>query len=164
MNSFNKISYLIIILIIFNNVILPNEKNNIDNKSQHSIYLELGGQSPFLSINFDNVIFNTPLSYRVGAGLIITPLSSYYTLPIGLNYSTGKINVLDIGVGVTPWLSMNDKIKDFGKNNNKLHPNIWIGYRYQNANNIFFKFGLAIYIKEISHYVVFPGISIGTSF
>ncbi len=138
----------------------------ITNKSKtnlSSVYFELAGQGPFFSINYDKSYYYR-INFRGGIGAIITPLSSYYTFPIGINYLVGNKNIFETGVGITPWLSMSDNIKQFGKKNNKLHPNVWIGYRYQNSGDLLLKLGIAIYAKDINHYVVLPGISLGVTF
>lgn len=129
-----------------------------------SVYFDFGGSSPLLSLNYDKRIYNKKISLRVGFGIVTAPFSAFYTLPVGMNYLFGSKHIFETGLGLTPWLSIDDSLQDFGKDNNKMHPNIWIGYRYQHPKSYFFKLGIAIYLENISDFFILPGVSIGTSF
>lgn len=99
---------------------------------------------------------NNGSNFRLGIGVIVP--SSYMTFPISFNYLIK--NCIDVGIGVTPWLSTYDNIKQLGKKNNKLHPNFWIGYRYQNEKKLF-RIGIVIYPQDINNGIIGPGISFG---
>ena len=151
----------LILFFIINNLLYANQIEINNQKYNHSLFIELAGQGPFVSINYEKFIFNNKGIARFGVGGIVTILNSYLTYPISCNYLINKN--FEIGLGVTPWLSTYDNLKQFGKKNNKLHPNIWMGYRY-NKNKKLFKIGFATYIQDLNKFTIVPGISLGTSF
>lgn len=146
-----KIS-IILLFICLSNTILSS--NNSDNNLS-SFYIEFIGQGGFISINYDKQILNKNIALRGGLG-IVGYMDKEYTLPISISYIIGNKHSLETGIGVTPWIL----IKDFTIS---LNPNIWLGYRYQQKDKLFFKIGSVYYLGNRSE-SFFPGISIGVSF
>lgn len=162
--SNKKISIFIIILVSIHFIF--SDTTSIEKKqSLSSLYFDFGGQSFLGSVNYDRKIYRNIISAHIGIGALI-PFSPYYTIPFGFNYlfTIGDDKYIESGIGITPWLNMNDKIRKLWKNDNKIYPNIWYGFRYQKSKSYFIKGGGAIYPKRIDKYVIIPSFSIGTSF
>ncbi|MEA3501126.1 MAG: hypothetical protein U9R41_08945 [Candidatus Marinimicrobia bacterium] len=155
---------MLVIILLSIHLLYSDSKYTEKNLSLTSVYFDFGGSSPLLSLNYDKQIYNKKISIRLGLGIVATRFSASYTFPIGVNYLFGRKHIFETGLGLTPWLSVDDNLRDFGKDNNKLHPNIWIGYRYQKPKSYFFKLGIAIYPENIPYLFILPGVSIGTSF
>jgi hypothetical protein len=124
---------------------------------KNTIFLELGGNSPFYSLNYDRIVLEKPklkLAARIGAMYVdntnnfLSSIKNHnYSLPLELSFLKGRNNHnLEIGIGATPYFreyveeTRNDEffIAPFGR----------IGYRYQKENGgVFFKAGFTPIIR-----------------
>ncbi|MDG1477308.1 MAG: hypothetical protein P8Q14_09185, partial [Vicingaceae bacterium] len=81
---------------------MKKEKNCI---RKNSIYLELGGNAVFYSVNYERIIVTTDivhLSLRAGYGTTVEYFGQYSIVPLELNLMFGKkFNFFEIGYGQT---------------------------------------------------------------
>jgi len=130
------------------------KKDTIPPKIIGSIYIELGGNALFYSLNYEHVL-KTSKKYRLAlrAGFGIEPQSRDTYYPLELNYLRGKkTDFLEIGIGFTP--SVADwKELDFGGTKEKTFQGITtfrIGYRYISPNQRFvFRLGALLLWRSV---------------
>ena len=135
---------------------------------QNLIYLELGGNGLFSSLNYERQLFkNTALSLRIGLGFY-TEKAFYLTIPMGLNYAfkLNKVNsFLDLGMGVT-FARIDGRVFAQEQNENGTHfTNVIpsIAYRKHNAQDYFWRIS---FTPVFNRQTVMPwvGFSIGKRF
>lgn len=123
----------------------------------NTIYLELGGNGLFTSINYERQILkNIPLHFHAGAG-IYGLKTSYLTIPIGINYLL-KLNdfnaYLDLGFGATYSKADVDlyAMVEHSRTNYK-NTNYWnyipsLGYRKLTKRNLVYRFSFTPVINH----------------
>lgn len=125
------------------------------------IYGELGGASPFLSVNYERQFFNSShLNFRVGFGGSpgIFEESLIFTIPVGMYFlqNMKKGNFLEVGVTKTMVLNKIDA-------ENLVMPHI--GYRKYYANKkSFLKLTFCPIFFDRDELLPWAGISFGTRF
>lgn len=139
---------------------------------KNSIYVELGGNALFTSINYERQLLKMPrLGFHVGAGIYgVSP--SYLTLPFGLNYLIElkkARSFIDIGFGAT-YTKTDVELYAIVEHRNPDYKNTdyWnyipsLGYRRLTKKNVLYRFSIT---PVINHNGTFPflGFSIGKSF
>lgn len=139
---------------------------------QNTIYLELGGNGLFSSVNYERQVFKNPgLGFHIGAGIYgVKP--SDLTVPFGASYllKLKKLNsFIDFGFGAT--YSKADVKLYFNVhyiNPNRVNTNYWnyvpsVGYRRLTKKNLMYRFSLSPVINQ-HDLIPFVGFSIGKSF
>jgi hypothetical protein len=125
-------------------------------QANKSVFLELGGNGGFLSVNFDSRFSKTEkgLGYRAGVGFIpalntgnadffFPSTPSILTVPFGINHLAGKApNYFESGFGITYAYTSGDISSDFWGYSVDVSGSIWnfvpsIGYRYANTGKGF---------------------------
>jgi len=151
-----------VFLIIFIFFIPLLSSDSIKTKNRvSSVYFELFGQGPILSINYDKHFVDKNISFRTGLGIF--PIDNFYfTFPFGINYLFGKKHMFETNTGITVFLKMNEN-KKIITNDSKVVPTIGLGYRYQSEKDWFFRTGFTCYIGS-DKFSIWPGISAGASF
>jgi len=126
----------------------------------NSIYLELGGNCVFYSINYDR-LFSNHIGARVGANFFLLPIDKTtafgYFVVMQIIYLIGNGNSrLELGGGVN-YLNEKDGDSIWG-------PSFIIGYRYQPTNGGFvFRIGFTpTYVTD--HIMPMGGVSFGYNF
>jgi hypothetical protein len=110
-----------------------------------AVYSELGGESMWLSINYDRRFnkTNDGLGFRMGVGSNLGSRPSGITIPVGVNWLGGRRgNFVELGAGIT-WFSMtgldfnhryNLGNKTYQQDERSLLGNLVLGYRRQPKN------------------------------
>src|SRR5262249_45118305 len=134
----------------------------------NTIYLELGGNALFTSINYERkLVKNTNLNLHVGTGVYGT----YLSIPLGVNYlvplkDPTAFSFIDFGLGAT--YSKAD-VKLYAiidrKNPDYVQTNFWnyipsIGYRKVTKRNLMYRLSLAPVINH-NGMLPFAGVAIG---
>jgi hypothetical protein len=145
----------------------PAQSHKAERYKPNIIYLELGGNSPLFSVNFERIMQqndSTFFSMRIGFGLI--PLqhsgATEQTFPLELIWAKGKKHHLECGLGVTTVV---------GYSNLSARPLSFIpaprvGYRYQPPNShLIVRIGLAVLFTDNYNHssspVFQPAIAVG---
>lgn len=139
-----------------------------DQFKKNTIYLEVGGNGLFGSINYERQFTKEPgFGASVGIGFY-TEDAFYLTIPVGLNYLfklKNNTSFIDAGLGTT-WARVNAKIFGDAPAFSKGHfanfiPSV--GYRKQASKNLMSRFSLTPVINNYG-FVPWAGISFGKSF
>lgn len=155
--------------------------------SPNSVYLELGGNGLFYSINYDR-LFTKSFGGRVGAGYISPSSVSTGTFPLMAYYLIGSGNSkLELGLGANVILQPENQSFSFASSEDEefegsgVLGTATVGYRYQRAEGgIVFRAGLTPqfgkfvretllpsyqYVTEdVFKFQIWIGISIGYAF
>ena len=166
----------ILFAFIMNSLVAQNDPEPF---KRNTLFIELGGNSPFYSLNYDRIIVNKinwKLAARIGA-MYLYDNRSYlesirnknYSIPLELSFLKGKNNHnLEIGIGATAFFK--EYVETTRDNFLSLASFGRIGYRYQKNNGgIFFKVGFTPIIQfkknmdSINPKYVYPwaGLAIG---
>lgn len=155
---------LIIAILLFSSFTLPCFCQTANKKNV--VYLEVGGNGLFGSINYERQLSNEPgLGLRLGVGFY-TEKAFYLTVPVGINYLfelKENKSFIDAGLGVT-WTSSNGNL--FGNtNNNEDFVNFIpsIGYRYHTRKNVMWKISITPVANKYT-FVPWLGIGVGKRF
>jgi hypothetical protein len=139
-----------------------------------SIFLELGGNGVFYSVNCDTRFADTPngLGMKIGGAVMYGDDAGYF-VPASLNYLIGKRkNFLEIGGGGVG-IFYKDTSTPAGGTTTRVFPTATLVYRYQPIDNGFlFRIGLAPVFapQENNSYFsakifwLLPGVSFGYKF
>jgi hypothetical protein len=141
-------------------------------QKQNSVYLELGGNALFASVNYERQIFKkSGLGFHIGTGIYgVKP--SYSTIPFGVNYLfriSNSNRYLDLGIGVTyskadVMLYVHIKPTDL----NYVNTNYWnyvpsVGFKWMTSKNFMFRFSVAPVINQYD-LIPFVGLAAGKCF
>lgn len=127
---------------------------------KNDIYLELGGNGIFASLNYERQLSKYPrFGFRMGAGIV--PLVGV-SIPAGINYlikTTNDNSYIETGFGITCILNNDDKSGKIEKVN--FIPSI--GYRHHTKKNTLFRIN---FTPIFNNYTTIPliGISFGKRF
>ena len=171
-----KNSFLIFLVIFLcSEELFSQELKNGGTIRKHSLFLEIGGNGVFYSINYDALfLLSTNFGFSVRAGFSIAPpflTGSDWglTIPAEFNVLLGKTkNFFEFGVGST-------LIRSFAGRNTEFPLVGRLGYRYQKTDGgLFFRIGInGILTKDYSgvyndlitkRFIPWAGISIGLTF
>lgn len=142
--------FFIVIVFFFYNMSVFSQENITNKKSNHTIFLELAGNTGSYSINYDNIFFSqncTKFTFRIGFSILPTkPI--LILLPLEFNGLLGKSkHFFEYGLGYTPALNEN-------KYKNLLL--VRIGYRFQKREGGFFlRIGFTPVIIDIDNILTF---------
>lgn len=126
---------------------------------RNSVFLELGGQGVFTSINYERKVGD----FGIRAGLMGFMLVT--GIPVGINYLVGNRHALEIGIAGLCWnaRSTSEPFEDLSITTN-------LGYRFTSNGGFLFRIGFTT-ISNVTHWRdretrLFPwaGMSIGHSF
>lgn len=161
-----------VIVFAFISLSLINTANGQSAGKLNTLYLELGGNGLFTSINYERQLLRkTGLNFHVGAGSYgITP--TYLTIPLGINYLVKLKNpnsYIDLGFGATyskadvALYAIVEHRDPVYKNTNYWNYIPGIGFRKLTKSNLMFRFS---FTPVINHNDLFPflGFSIGKSY
>lgn len=138
----------------------------------NSIYIELGGNALFTSINYERKLFNNlNFTAHFGTGVYgIKP--TYLTIPFGVKYHfnlKGWTDFVDIGFGATYSRADVKLYKTIDrKNPNFKQTNFWnfipnLGYKKVTKNNIMYRISLTPVFNH-NDMIPFIGLSFGKYF
>lgn len=120
---------------------------------KHTIFLELGGNGGFYSINYDRIMLTKEswklagragaMFYRSESDHLQSKSSTWFAVPLEVSYLRGRSNhLLELGVGVTPLYHAYATLESSHVKEVRLLPVARIGYRYQrNEGGMFYKAG-----------------------
>ena len=132
-------------------------QNYSESFKRNTFFIEVGGNSPFYSLNYDRIIvkkINWKLAARIGAmylydngNYLESIRNKNFSMPLELSFLKGKNNHnLEIGIGATPFFK--EYVETTRDNFFSLGSFGRIGYRYQKTNGgIFFKAGFTPLIR-----------------
>lgn len=135
---------------------------------RNDIYLEVGGNGLFASVNYERQLTKQPgLGFRIGVG-IYSENAFYMTIPAGINYLFKLKNdksFIEAGLGTT-WTRIDGKLFKASKNSNGDHfvsfvPDI--GYRIHTNKNIMWRISASPIINKFG-LVPWLGFSVGKRF
>ncbi|WP_247237316.1 hypothetical protein [Telluribacter sp. SYSU D00476] len=135
---------------------------------RNNLYLEVGGNGLFSSVNYERQLTATPgLQVRVGVGIYIER-GFYLTVPVGINYLfplRDKRSFIDAGLGAT-WAFAEGRL--FTNNKALTDERIFnfvpsVGYRRHAAKNLMWKISVTPIIND-SAFTPWAGISLGKRF
>jgi len=139
--------YLFFISICFNTYIANAQEIKDTNIKKNAIFIELAGNAPLYSLNYDRLLFmkekNTfNLSASIGVGSV--GVSGVYSFPMELNFLIAPLsNRLEIGLGYTPSFGNRTYVQSgivYAKKNFDYDMLARLGYRYQTKySRIFFR-------------------------
>jgi hypothetical protein len=138
----------------------------------NSIYLELLGNGIIYSINYDRM-FNENVGGRIGftyfpaVSAIFTSTKDIFVIPVMLNTFVGTgDSKLELGAGfVYAQATLSTIFSDQEEDASGMAGTITIGYRYQErTGGLLFRIGFTPFFKFNGEFMLYGGVSVGTSF
>lgn len=105
--------------------------NDLPTPPAKSVFGEIGGPG-ILSLNYDQRFKGQKgLGFRVGMGGIGFLTAGIFTIPVGINYLSGRDgHYLELGAGATA-ITITDGEEFFDNSNSTIFGHLNFGYRYQ---------------------------------
>lgn len=145
--------------------------NGQSNAKLNSVYVELGGNGLFTSINYEKQLLkNTRLNFHFGLGIYgMEP--TYLTIPFGIRYVLQLNNsnsYIDLGLGATYSKADVRLYATIDRHPGYVQTNFWnyipnVSYRILTKKNTLFRFSISPIINQYD-FLPFFGFSIGKSF
>ncbi|MCW3119886.1 MAG: hypothetical protein JWQ30_1026 [Sediminibacterium sp.] len=169
-----KLKLLLLVLLvpavnIFSQNVTPGAVETTNNNSRaQAIYMELGGNGPFCSVNYDFRFTRSQkgLGMRLGLGYFRVFSGGIFSIPVSINHLAGKApNYFESGIGFTyaNYASNTDFIGNVS--GSVLVPSI--GYRYQPEISGFFGrivVSPLVGLEKDGGYLFWAGIGFGYKF
>ena len=158
---------LLILSLLSVSAIAQDKTSNTETKGASSVYGEIGGPGLF-SINYDFRFQKSQsgLGMRLGLGGIGFLNAGVFTLPVGLNYLSGKDgHYFEAGAGASLF-SLSDGESVFEANSSTVIGYLSLGYRYQPIKRGFTGrvFISPLIVPEGGFFPFYGGISAGFKF
>ena len=131
-----QIKLIQILFLLLSSAIVFGQSSKSRPNNSDAIYVELGGNGLFYSINYEKTKRHFGLRFGYGvAGLYLGSSRDIFIIPCELIYVSGKHkSKLETGIGFT-FVNRNDKPL------NEYYGAVRIGYRFQGTNDFLFKIG-----------------------
>ncbi len=136
-------------------------QSNIAHIPTNNIFIELGGNGLFVSLNYE-YIFNNNYGVKVGFGTLLIAGISY---PIMLNKYFGNEKKIELGFGIVPF-SFLEKDSYWGSKSDGLLLIGTIGHHYSKSpSGMLFRYSFTpAYNIADNKFILYLGLSIGVAF